>query len=319
MKIVMRLIFLSLLLAGNIYAGNNLTSGFEFLRTDFSARTAATANAFTAIRGDVNGLLTNPAGMSYAETKQFAFNYTNFLLDISGGYAGYVHLFPNLGVLSAAIIYMDYGEFEETDMDAVSTGNAFSANEMALAVGFSNHLDKHFSYGVNLKYIFSKIQNYNASAVALDFGLMYEAPFQDDLFFAFTLANVGTNFEYYGEVKESLPLSMRLGLTKKLAHLPLELGISLNDFNVEAAEFFDRIKRFSVGGEFRISDALRMRMGYNNDLRSGLETTTNDKFGGISAGLGFYIKKFRIDYAFSNYGAIGNVHRFGIQGTLGIQ
>jgi hypothetical protein len=316
MKLVYKIVLLISFLGQFVVAGNNLTSSFEFLRTDFSARSAAMSNAFTAVRGDVNGLFINPAGMAYIQERQYGCNYTDYLLDISGGSAAYAYIMEGYGVLGIGIIYMDYGNFEEKDEFANPTGSDFSANELAFTVGISNYLDDRFTYGVNLKYIFSKIHDYNASAVALDFGIIYEAPFQDDLYFAFSLMNVGSNFEYYGKTKESLPLTMRIGFTKKLAHLPLELGVALNDLNIVSDELIDRLKRFSIGGEFRLSELLRLRLGYNNDLHSSVETTTDVKFGGVSGGLGIYWRQFRFDYAYSNYGALGSTNRIGITGTI---
>lgn len=318
MRNVFRLFLLILLWNTFLRAENSVTSSFEFLRTDFSPRTAAMSNAFTGIRGDINSLFINPAGLAYMEKRQYHFNYTNYLLDINGGSAGYAHIHPRFGILSAGLLYMDYGNFPETDEYAVDTGNEFSANEMAIALGISNFLDERFAYGVNLKYVYSKIADFNASAVALDFGLIYEAPFQDDLYFAFALLNVGNNFEYYGDRRESLPLVMRIGFTKKLAHLPLELGASLNDINVEAESVTERIKRFSIGGEFTLSNTLRLRLGYNNDLRNSLDTEneSGSKFGGVSGGLGIYLKRFRVDYSYSSFGLLGATHRFGISGWI---
>jgi len=311
-------IFLIIILINPLNAGNSLTSSFEFLRTDFSPRTAALSNAFTGLRGDINGQFINPAGLASLETRQYTFNYTNYLLDINGGSAGYAHLFPKYGVLGVSLTYMDYGAFKETDEYAVETGNEFSANDFALGIGLSNFLDENWAYGVNLKYVYSKIAEFNASAVALDFGLIYEAPFQEGLHMAFSVLNIGSNFEYYGDRKESLPQSIRLGVTKKLAHLPLVLGISLNDINVNADKFTDRLKRFSIGGEFTLSNSLRLRLGYNNDLKNSLQTEgeSSSKFGGLSGGLGFYLKKFRLDYSYSSFGLLGTTHRFGISGWL---
>lgn len=313
-----RLIFAVLVSATTLFSENELTSSFEFLRTDFSPRTAAMSNAFTGLRGDINSQFINPAGMAYLEKRQYYFNYTNYLLDINGGSAGYAHLHPKLGILSLGLVYMDYGNFTETDEYAVETGNEFSANDMALGVGISNFLDKNWSYGLNLKYIYSKIADYNASAVALDFGLIYSAPFQDNLFLAFSVLNIGNNFEYYGDRRESLPMSMRLGVTKKLAHLPLELGVSINDLNVRSEDFMDRLQRFSIGGEFTLSSSLRLRLGYNNDLKNSLDTESESgsSFGGVSGGLGFYLKRFRIDYSYSSFGLLGATHRFGISGWI---
>ena len=316
MKYTHILIILVLLCVSFSNAQDNLTSAFEFLRTDFNPRTAAMANAFLSPTNDVSTMFVNPAGMSYIEQDQFAINYTNHILDINGGMAAYARRFPKYGVLSVGLLYMDYGDFEETDENAQPLGRQFGANDFALGVGIANNLDEQFSYGINMKYAFSKLESYNASAIAFDFGLYWAVPDTDNLSFAVTLMNIGHQFEYFQDTKENLPVNFRVGFSKKLAHLPLEIAGSLNELNMDTNKGLDRIKRFSIGGEFTLSEKLRIRLGYNNDIHNNVESTNDYRFGGVSAGFGFYFKKFRIDYAYSNYGALGGISRFGIFGSL---
>jgi len=299
-----------------LYAGSRLSSGFEFLRTDFSPRTAAMARSFQTVRGDLSAVFTNPAGMIYSEGQQFAFYYSNYLLDINGGLAGYAQPVKGLGVMTVAVTYFDYGTLEETNQFAEKTGTTFSAYDFALSVGLSDRLDDNFSYGVNVKYAFSKIENYNASAIAADFGLLYSIPFDENLYLGVTLLNLGINFETYAGPKEPLPMSLNLGISKILAHLPLEWSVSLKDLNESRNDFWDYFKEFSIGGEFRISESLRLRLGYDNGLNKDLKANSTQRFGGLSLGGGIHWTSYRLDYSYSNYGALGSIHRIGIKGSL---
>jgi hypothetical protein len=211
---------------------------------------------------------------------------------------------------------MDYGKFTETDINANETGNTFGANDFVFSLGIANHLDEAYAYGINIKYAFSGIDNYGASALAFDFGLIYHAPFTEDLYFAITLLNLGTNFEYYESQGESLPLSLNFGVTKKPAHLPLELSVSFRNLTDPTEEFTDYLKRISLGGEFSLSEALKLRLGYDFRLSESLKTTTEEKFGGLSAGTGIIWKSYRFDYSYSNFSSLGSIHRFGIFGLL---
>ena len=101
-----------------------------------------------------------------------------------------------------------------------------------------------------------------------------------------------------------------------MAHLPLEISLSLNDITQQADTFADYFKRFSIGGEFRVSEMLRLRLGYDYDLHDGLTNSTDEKFGGLAGGAGVVWKQFRFDYAYSNLSVLGNIHRFGFSGTL---
>ena len=300
-------------------AGN--TAGFEFLRTDFSARSAALGSAFITVRGDLNGLNLNPAGLAFLKNRQFVFNYTNYLIDINGGMAAYSQQVPYLKRVAVVVTYFDYGQFEETNAFAVNTGRSFSANDFALAITQADHLDKNFSYGITTKLAYSRIADYTASAWLFDFGLIYKATFQSELYFAVSLQNLGWQLDSFSEtsnVNEPMPTSLNIGVSKKLAHLPLEISFRLQKLNQQAENWYDRFKRFSIGGEFRLSEHLHLRLGYNNEQHESLQSdvTTQGKFAGFSAGIGLFVKSFRIDYSYSNFEFLGNVHRFGISGSL---
>ena len=303
------------ILAGSLSAGA-ATSGFEFLRVDLNPRSSAMGGAFIAMRGDIAGIQHNPAGMAFTNEQQFTFSYINYLLDIGGGQAGYSRRLSGLGQISAVISYLDYGDFTETDEFANPTGNSFSASDLVFAISYADNLETYFSYGVSLKYIHSKIDLYTSGALALDFGLIYDAPFEDDLYFGISLLNVGHATSAFVETEEDLPLSLRLGVTKKLAHLPLELNFALNDLNVNEGSFADRLSKFSIGGEFTISQVIRLRLGYNNEVHKGLDTGTGAGFSGVSLGFGIYYDKYRFDYGFSSFGDLGSTHRVGLSGTL---
>ena len=304
-----------MLFLGNIHAADG-TAGFEFLRTEYSSRAAGVGRSFVAMRGDVNGLYHNPSSLAFTEERQFAVNYIDYLIDFGGGFAAYTQRISGYGQITGSVIWMNYGDFDETDDFAQMTGRTYGAYDLAFALSYADELEKYFSYGVTLKYVHSKIDLYTASALAMDFGLMYAAPFGKDLYFGLSLLNVGKAFDAYIDSKESLPLSLRFGVSKKLEHLPLELSFNLNDLNTSEENVWDRLTKFSVGGEFTLSQMLRLRIGYENELHSDLNTGKDDGFAGVSLGFGLNWKGYRFDYAFSSMGALGSVNRFGIYGSF---
>ncbi len=310
-----KLLLILLVCVKTSFAGDALTSAFEFLRTDFNPRTAAMGNAFSTVRGEVGSILINPAGMAFNQHSQYMFNFTNYLLDINGGMLAYSQEVENIGILSGAIVYMDYGSFKETDEFGQKTGSSFTPMNLELLVGWADHFDKGVSYGINFKYVFSQIQEFNASAIALDLGVIWDVPFEEDLFFGLALQNIGSNIEYYANTKEDLPFNIRVGGSKKLAHLPLEISVTNAELN-NVSSFSDFFETLSIGGEFTISESVRLRIGYDNRLHSDLKTIEESDFGGLSGGIGIFVDTFRFDYSYSNYNLLGNTHRFGFSGTL---
>ncbi len=306
-----------LLLIASTYAGTPLTRSFEFLRTDFYPRTVATGGAFVTFSNDVGTMLMNPAGMAFNEKPQYTFALNKYILDINGGLAGYTQRIEGYGVVSALVSYMNYGEFKETNTFARETGNTFSANDVSLNLSLADMLQEGLSYGVTLKYVFSQIESYNASAVALDFGLLWQVPYDEGIRLGFAVTNLGTNFEYYGDVQNRLPLEIRLGFSKELAHLPLTIALSIIHIADPVESFSDYFKRFAIGGEFRLSENLRFRLGYDNALNRDLsDDLRGTQFGGVSGGLALYYNNFRFDYAYSGYDLLGGTHRISLTGTL---
>ena len=316
----MRQIALSLLiLLVSVTAGYSQSAGttiFNFLKEQYSARGAAMANNLIAVKGDVNAVFYNPAVLSGIEDQQWTLNYVDHLLDFQAGQVAYTRPHSTLGNLAIGLVYFNYGDFDETDQFGDKTGNTFGATEFALGATIANTLGEGFDYGLNLKYIFSALDSYNASGMAIDAGLIYTFPYVNDLQFGINISNLGFVLDSYQEAEGKMPLHMRIGFSKKLAHLPLLFMASLNDLTLKTENSTDFVKRFSLGGEFDVNQNVKLRIGYNNGINQNVKPLEGTAFAGISAGLGVLWRKFRIDYAFSTYGGLGNLNRLGVTGTL---
>jgi len=160
--------FIALFLILPLFINASGTSGFEFLRTDFSPRSSAMAGTYVAMRSDVNGLFHNPAGLASATERQAMLNYLGHILDINGGSIGWSQNIDNIGRLSGAIIYFDYGKFDETNEFAVPSGRKFGASDLAFAVSLSNYLEDRIAYGVTMKFAHSTIDSYSATLSCFD-------------------------------------------------------------------------------------------------------------------------------------------------------
>jgi hypothetical protein len=127
------------------------------------------------------------------------------------------------------------------------------------------------------------------------------------------LLNAGTQLKEYNSTKEDLPLDLRLGISKKLEHLPLRVHFELENLTEKQDKFFDRFKNLSVGGEFDFSENVRFRIGYNNSQRQDLKTGSSLGIAGFSAGLGFKVlENYSLDYAFNSMGKIGSTHKIDV-------
>ena len=317
MKSLIRYLLIALLFTFSGALGQSAgTTAFEFLRSQYSPRGAAMGGNLYAIKQDLQAVLYNPAALSGSTVRQWSINYVDHLLDFQGGYLTYAQPNRYLGNVNAALIYFNYGSFQETNEFGEQTGRTFGASEFALSLGFSNTLGEGFDYGLGVKLIHSVIEKYNASAVALDAGLLYTAAALDNLQIGVSLLNLGVPLDNYTGHKEKLPIMLNAGFSKRLAHLPLLLSGSLYDLTASEEVFADRFKRFAVGGEFEVSKIVRLRLGYQNEVNRSVKPLTRNIFNGFSMGLGIFWNQFRLDYAYSNYGELGSQNRLGVTGTF---
>jgi hypothetical protein len=291
------------------FAGDSKTTAYDFLRTDVSAsaRAAALGGSFVSVINDPTILFYNPAGLSTISQRQVSFGFLKHLLDINAGYATYNQYLEDIGWVGAGVQYINYGSFTQSDEFGNQLGN-FSAGDLALMVGYSNIYDEKVNYGASLKFIYSSIAGNSSTALAVDLGATYVIP-KEQMSIGASVLNLGTQLKAYISTKEDLPLDVKVGISKTLEHLPLQLNVNFHKLNQSTDNFLDRFKAFSIGGEFTLTQSLRLRIGYNNERRQELKIGTSSGLAGFSIGGGFWTDLYKVDYAFSSFGKIGALHR----------
>ena len=283
---------------------------YDFLRLDTSPRAAALAGSYVATGDDPNVIFYNPAGINLLQGTPVSFSFVNYLMDINAASFSASTNINGIGRFGTAIDYINYGTITRADENGTDLGT-FSAGEMAILVGYGNQLDQNFYYGANVKFIFSSIAGISSSGIAADLGLFYTIPDQR-WNFGFSILNVGKQIKSYYSTMEDLPLDVRLGFSKELAKVPIRFFWSFNQMNDAQRSILEHFKQISFGGEFKVGQSLRLRIGYDNTKRNDLQIGTNAGLTGIDVGFGVQIKNYNVDYSFSSLGSIGALHRIGI-------
>jgi len=294
--------------ANTLYAGSNTT--YDFLRNDVGARAGAMAGSFVSVTNDPNTLFYNPAGLSTLENAQGSIGYFKHLLDINSGYAAYSQSYEDLGYFGIGVLYMNYGSFDETD-DLGNILGTFGASDLAFLFGYSNILEENLYFGANVKVIYSSIAAYTSVGIAGDFGILYKVP-DSRLTLGGSIRNIGGQLSSYLGSKEDLPLDLVIGASIVPRGLPLLLNFNFHKLNEKRDAFEDRFSSFSIGGEFTLSQAVRLRFGYNNEQRKELKIGTSSGLAGFGAGLGITVSEYTLDYALSSLGKIGSIHRISL-------
>lgn len=299
----------ALFFSNDAFSQNNTT--YSFLNLDAGARASALAGSFSSNTNDVMSIFYNPAALSTLNKSQVNAGFYKYLLDINAGNAAYSQKLKNSGYIGAGIRYINYGSFDKFDEQSNNLGT-FSANELALSLGYSNVYSKNFHYGINMKFIYSGIDEFTSTGLAADIGLLYLIP-STQWNFGLSLLNAGFQLSEYNTTKEDLPVDLRVAVSKKLEHLPLNIHFEFDNLVSYEENFFDRFKNLSIGGEFDLSDYVQFRLGYDNSLRQDLKTGSSLGIAGFSAGFGIkFLESYSLDYSFNSMGNVGSTQSFNI-------
>lgn len=294
-----------------LYAGGQ--SVFSFIRNDASARFAGIGGSAVALRHDPSLIFYNPAGIYGMPSSQISLSYFRHIVDINTGFLSYSHEFKDYGWFGAGIAYVDYGTQLHVDPLENVLGE-FSASDLALVMSYANSFfDENFSFGMNTKFFYSSLTpEHTSTGIAFDLGIQYYIPDQD-LTFGASLLNLGRQITPYEETRESLPTDLKIGISKGLEHLPLVLSVNFHHLNQDTGETLDLLRGFTVGGEFTVTDAVRFRIGYRNEMRQDLKIGSAIGLAGFAAGFGVHLQSYKFDYGFTSLGKIGAMHHL----TLG--
>lgn len=151
----------------------------------------------------------------------------------------------------------------------------------------------HHSVVVNL-FCTPVSESENADAFAIDAGIKYTLFEIWDMGIA--INNLGSRLKYMSE-SDNLPLCVRIGNSVRLLDNALSLSMDLIKYRYTDFEI-------SLGIEYDLLKMVGFRLGYNS--------RNSDVDEGLTAGLGFHIKGFSLDYGYVPYGELGNSHRVSI-------
>ena len=312
---------LCLLIAGSVSAQPGPAGAFSFLRLDPSARAAALGGSFSAVYGeDVNALFYNPALLNEDMHRVLSVSYLNHLAGANAGFLAHSRHVEGLGTFGAGLRFITWGDMDGYDETGTET-ESFGASDAALTLSYARSDDSGLRYGVSLHTILSSVGSYGASALAGDAGVAYHLP-ESNLTFSASVNNVGVVLNSLGTTKDELPLDVRVGVSKRLAYVPLFItvtGYNLNRIGDDSSDgntLSEAMRHVALGGEFQFSDAFNIRFGYNHRRHEDLKMKSRLDMAGLGVGFGIKIKSIGFDYAFSSWSSLGGLHQFTLRSRI---
>ena len=151
------------------------TTGAQFLKIDIGARSMGMSGVNQLIRGDVEALYQNPAGLAWATKPQAMLSHTKWLADMP--YSAVAAMYPvkNIGVIGAFVGHLSSGDIEETTVEQQDgTGKMVSTGHTVMGIGYGRQLTDKFTVGGVLKYVSERLDDVNSNALSVDVGISYD-------------------------------------------------------------------------------------------------------------------------------------------------
>ena len=312
---------------------------FHFLDLPPSARIAGLGATMVPVKDfDLSVGLYNPSLLNKEMDRQLLMNFSSLAGDIRYGNTAFGMNFGKAGFGSASLQYLSYGKFTETDASGQS-GGQFSGGDYLFSTGWGYAIDSFFTAGANLKFIYSELFDMKSTGVGLDLAGSYHNR-EQNFTVSMIVKNAGFQIGSYEGERESMPVKLQAGISKKFKYMPIRFGIILEDLQKWDLSFKDpseqqitdpitgEISENKVGfgkkmllhtsfsAEFLLTRYFNLRFGYRFRSRSELAMESRPGMTGMTLGLGMKISKFIINYGRSFTHISGGMNQFSITMNL---
>lgn len=294
------------------------TAAVQFLKIGVGARSAAMAEAFTAVANDGTALFWNPAGLMQSDRNEVLFSHLEWLVDVQHEFFGYVHHLGKLQAIGLSFISLHTAEMQETtEYQPFGTGRYFSYGDIALGLTYSRQMTDKFSFGLTVKYVEETIAELKMRGALLDIGTYYHTGFGSSRF-GVSVSNFGGQLTPSGSFTRrdgtkvssfqsfTPPTIFRFGLATEIINNEqnrLTMAMQLNHPN-------DNSENLNFGGEYWWRQTVALRAGYKLNVEEQSYT--------LGSGFNLRYADFglRLDYAFADFGRLGNINQFSVALTF---
>lgn len=283
------------------------TAGGSLLETA-DARATGVGGAVTALTGDLGAAAGNPASLPTLNGGQVSAQFQTALGEVNTQFLSVGRGNGRVG-WSASVLYLDAGTLDVVPLSG-STTTRRAQQDVAGALSGGVALGDHARFGVSLKALSSTlVEDESAFAWAGDAGLQVD--FLERWTFGLSVLNAGGEVKYRNE-GDPLPTAYKLGLarryqwgsegTAKTAPWYSAVKSTRNDLTLSADASVDRF-----GG---VSGALGLEWDYNHRAVFRAGGLFDEENVGFSAGAGFWLRQWRLDYSFQWVEDLPDRHRF---------
>lgn len=311
-----------LFLKFSVLSAQDGTSAFQFLKLPFSAHASALGGEnISIIEDDLTMAVQNPALLSCVADQTLNLNYMFYMNGVNVGGAAYARTVGECSSWAVTAQYADYGKLTKTTEENIETGT-FSAQDISISGIYSYDLSDYWSGGVRANLIYSHYDSYSSFAIGVDLGLNYYHQ-ESDFSTSLVVRNLGGQLKTFEEQHEELPADVQLGFSKRLAHAPFRLSLTLHDLthwstSATAANKFGKklLNHIALGIDFLPTNYFYLAAGYNFRRGEAMKINGSSHWAGFTCGTGIQLKRLKLGMAYAKYHVSSSSLVFNISYTL---
>lgn len=303
-------------------------TGAAFLEIGVGAREVALGSAASTLVHSANQIFWNPAGTALVGNQRLsaAFSYNDWIADLTYTAAAVGYNLPNVGTVTVGVQVFGVSDIPAnrengyTDpilQDLVTdteTSATFDYQDLAVSASFARYFFDRLTLGSTVKVINESIDGVSGTAVAFDFGSVYDIGLAGWKIAA-RLSNLGSPIKFYNQ-NNPLPLTFSIGTSI----YPVNTERTRLMLTADTAKPLDANQQFIGGAELSFYDLLFLRAGYKFNYsgaedggtaeREAVKTTIEGA--SLGGGLQYEISGYAvaIDYAFTQMELLNDAHRF---------
>ena len=300
-----------------VYRSKCQSAVYDFLNLTASAYHAGLGGKSIALlNDDVDFAIENPALLNGNMTRKVNFGYVNYFADVNYGQVSSAFQIDGFGLFTTSAKYVHYGDIIKSKNGEVD--GVFSAQDIAVSVGYVYTVFTGFNIGINLKFISSGLYTYTSYGVATDIGIRYHNT-AHNITTTLLVKNLGFQIKPYHQNRENLPFEILLGLGKTLENAPVTFTLTMGNlqkFNTlyegDHKKSFGQklLSHFTVGADFFADNIISFRVGYNFKKAHEMHVSYKKALNGLSFGLQVRLSLFRLSYGQSIYHVRGGTQQF---------
>ncbi len=281
----------------------------QFLKIPVGARAEGMGGAFVGVADDPSAVFWNAAGIARLDADKSAlqFNHANWIADLrfdQVAYVFHVKRLPGTWAVHARSLSMN-PMIETTSYQPdpnQGTGQTFDAGMMTAGVTYARSFTDKFSAGVTGSLVHEGLADLSQQTFTFDIGTLYDVGALG-MKIGMAISSIGSQIKFIDR-EARIPSIFRVGTSATVMQ-------SANQKLLASFEFShppDNSERLNVGGEYSFHKYVFLRGGYNINYDSER----------LAAGMGLrfpvsVVGMSDLDYAYTDMGDLGSVHRFSLK------